>query len=214
MFSCQGDYGKRIQSLNINSITEDRNVSEDVVRMDLSGDSKNYSSWMVLPHQGTFISTSCSYSSEVRLYWTDWSRVGPFEQCLSYCSRIAQCVLSCVRFFAIPGTVARQAPPSMGFPRQEYWGGLPFSSPGDLTNPGTEPESPESPALAGGFFTVEPLGKPKLAQVIAVLSYLWCFWRIFSGWNITEENQTIFWLTPGSQCFRMSLGANGCPSLF
>ena len=139
MFSCQGDYGKRIQSLNINSITEDRNVSEDVVRMDLSGDSKNYSSWMVLPHQGTFISTSCSYSSEVGLYWTDWSRVGPFEQCLSYCSRIAQCVLSCVRFFAIPGTVARQAPPSMGFPRQEYWGGLPFSSPGDLPDLGIEP---------------------------------------------------------------------------
>ena len=68
-----------------------------------------------------------------------------------------------------------EAPLSMGFPRREYWGGLPFSSPGDLTNPGTEPESPESPALAGGFFTVEPLGKPKLAQVIAVLSYLWCF---------------------------------------
>lgn len=66
MFSCQGDYGKRIQSLNINSITEDRNVSEGVVPMDLFGDSKNYSSLMVLPHEGNFISTSCSYSSEVK----------------------------------------------------------------------------------------------------------------------------------------------------
>ena len=66
MFSCLCDYGKRIQSLNINSITEDRNVSEGVVPMDLFRDSKNYSSLMVLPHEGTFISTSCSYSSDVK----------------------------------------------------------------------------------------------------------------------------------------------------
>ena len=42
---------------------------------------------------------------------------------------------------AIPGTVASQAPPSLGFSRQEYWNGLPFTSPGDLPNPGTEPRS-------------------------------------------------------------------------
>ena len=42
----------------------------------------------------------------------------------------------------IPWTVAWQAPLSMGFPRQEYWSGLPFPSPGDLPNPGTEPGSP------------------------------------------------------------------------
>ena len=53
-------------------------------------------------------------------------------------------------------TVARQAPLSMEFSRQEYWSGLTFSSPGDLPDPGTEPMSPASPALAGGFFTVEP----------------------------------------------------------
>ena len=46
-----------------------------------------------------------------------------------------------------------QAPLSMGFPRQEYWSGLPFPSPGDLPNPGMEPASP---ALAGRFFTTEP----------------------------------------------------------
>ena len=40
-----------------------------------------------------------------------------------------------------------------GFSRQEYWNGLPCPPPGDLPNPGTEPESPASPALAGGFFT-------------------------------------------------------------
>ena len=42
----------------------------------------------------------------------------------------------------IPGTVAHQAPLSMGFSRQEYWSGLPFPSPGDLPHPGIKPESP------------------------------------------------------------------------
>ena len=45
------------------------------------------------------------------------------------------------------------APLSMGFSRQEYWSGLPFPSPGDLPNPGIEPASLTSPALAGGFFS-------------------------------------------------------------
>ena len=58
---------------------------------------------------------------------------------------------------ATPWTVAYQAPLFMGFSRQEYWSGLPFSSPGDL--PGSEIEPP-SPALAGGFFTTKPPGKP------------------------------------------------------
>ena len=62
-----------------------------------------------------------------------------------------------------PRTVASQAPLSMEFclSRQEYWSWLPFSSLGDLPNPRTEPWSPVSPALAGGFFTAEPLGKPR-----------------------------------------------------
>ena len=54
-------------------------------------------------------------------------------------------------------TVARQASLSMGFPRQEYWSGLPFPSPGDLPDPGIKSMSP---ALAGRFFTTEPPGKP------------------------------------------------------
>ena len=56
-----------------------------------------------------------------------------------------------------PWTVARQAPLSMGFSRKEYWSGLPLPSPRDLPDPGIEPKSP---ALADGFFTTEPLGKP------------------------------------------------------
>ena len=42
------------------------------------------------------------------------------------------------------------------FFRQEYCSGLPFPTPGDLPNPGTEPASPVYPALADGFFTIEP----------------------------------------------------------
>ena len=64
------------------------------------------------------------------------------------------CVLSRfsrVRLFVIPWTVARQAPLSMGFSRQEYWSGLPFPPPGDLPNLEIEPVSLASPALAGGF---------------------------------------------------------------
>ena len=59
--------------------------------------------------------------------------------------------------FATPWTLACQAPLLMGFPRQKYWSGLAFPSPGDLPDPGTEPESP---ALAGRFFTTESSGKP------------------------------------------------------
>ena len=65
--------------------------------------------------------------------------------------------LSCVRLFTIAWTVAHQAPLSMGLFRQECWSGLPFPPPGDLPKSGTEPASP---ALAGGFFTTEPAGKP------------------------------------------------------
>ena len=71
-------------------------------------------------------------------------------------------MLSHVLLFAIPRTVAHQAPLSMGFPRQEYWSGLPFPPPGDLPHPGIKPVSP---ALAGGFFTAEPPRNPQVSQV-------------------------------------------------
>ena len=58
-----------------------------------------------------------------------------------------------VQFFATPRTVAHQDPVSMGFPRQEYWSGLPFLSPGDLPDPGTELMSLMSALQAGRFFT-------------------------------------------------------------
>ena len=61
--------------------------------------------------------------------------------------------LSRVRLFVTPWTVAHQAPLSMGFSRQEYWGGLPLPPPGDLPDPGIESAPLASPALAEGFFT-------------------------------------------------------------
>ena len=76
-------------------------------------------------------------------------------------SRERKIALSHVQLFCDPpSTVAHQATLFMGFSRQEYWSGFPFPSPGDLSNPGTEPTSPVSPALAGGFFTAELPGRP------------------------------------------------------
>ena len=65
--------------------------------------------------------------------------------------------LSRVQLFATPWTVACQAPPSLGFSRQEYWSGLLFPSPGDLPNPGM---NPGSPALQADSLSSEPPGKP------------------------------------------------------
>ena len=59
--------------------------------------------------------------------------------------------------FATPQTAVYQAPLFMGFPRQEYWSGLPFPPPGNLPDPGIEPASP---AITGGFFTTESPCKP------------------------------------------------------
>ena len=72
-----------------------------------------------------------------------------------------------------PWTVAHQAPLSMRFSRQEYWSGLPFLSPGDLTNPGMEPTSR---ALAGRFFTTEPPGKPFAVFTPGIFSSPGSFW--------------------------------------
>ena len=90
--------------------------------------------------------------------------------------------LSRVRLFATPWTVARQAPLSMGFSRQEYWSGLPFRSPGDLSDPGIEPGSPR---IGGRLFeyvysnTVNHL-KPTFCFFVSNLheSAMLSFWGI------------------------------------
>ena len=68
-------------------------------------------------------------------------------------------LLSHVRLFATLWTVVHQAPLSMEFSRQEYWGALPFPTPGDRPDLGIQPVSLVSPALAGGFFTTMLPGK-------------------------------------------------------
>ena len=86
--------------------------------------------------------------------------------------------LSHVPLFVTPWTVAYQAPPSMGFPRQEYWSGLPFPSPGDLPDPGMEPGSP---TLWADTLPSEPPGKPtaRSGEMQSQMRYsdtggLWC----------------------------------------
>ena len=79
--------------------------------------------------------------------------------CVSGCMHVQ--LLSHVQLYKSHGLyVAPRAPLSMGFPRQEYRSGLPFPTPGDLPHPGIEPVPMASPALAGGFFTTKPPGKP------------------------------------------------------
>ena len=95
----------------------------------------------------------CSFFS-INFYWS----VIASQCCVSFCG----CTLgrfSHVQFFETLWTVACQAPLSVGFSRYEYYSGLPCASPGDLPNPGLEPRSPMSPALAGGFVIPSATGE-------------------------------------------------------
>ena len=65
--------------------------------------------------------------------------------------------------FSTPQAVAHQAPLFMGFPRQEYWNGLPFPSLGDPPDPGIKPTFPTT---AGGFFTTEPPGSHEIKRCL------------------------------------------------
>ena len=94
-----------------------------------------------------------------------FSQVEDMSTCVCVCVCVCVYVFShqvLSNSFVTPWTVAHQASLSMGFPRQEYWSGLPFPSPGKLSNPGTEHASPASPELAAGFFSTEPPGKPHI----------------------------------------------------
>ena len=71
-------------------------------------------------------------------------------------------VVSVVSDFVTLWPISLQAPLSMGFPRQECWGGLPCPPPGDLANPEVEPRSLAAPALGGGFFTTSATGNVHL----------------------------------------------------
>ena len=73
------------------------------------------------------------------------------------CAKVHVFMLSCVRLFVTPWTVAHQAPLSMGFSKQEYWSGLPCPSPRNLPDPGIKATSPVSPALQADFLPGKPM---------------------------------------------------------
>ena len=107
-------------------------------------------------------------------------------------------LLSLVHLFAIPWTVAHQSPPSIGFSRQEYWSGSPFSSPGDLSDLGIEPRFL---SLRADSLSSDPPGKPKNTGRGSLCLLQWIFRtqdsnqghlhfrRIFTNWPIREEMQ-------------------------
>ena len=103
-------------------------------------------------HRGTGLSqcSQCQPLGKGLIFLTKKTKQHQFKQ------RLCVCLFSCVGLF---GTVAHQAPLSMGFPKQESWSGQPFPSPGDLPHPGFKAAST---ALAGRFFfflATEPPGK-------------------------------------------------------
>ena len=94
------------------------------------------------PHTLYLVSTNLT-SFSMSFLVCFWGIFDPLNFVNSCCTTWSEVKLfSCVWLFATPWTVAYQAPPSLGFSRQEYWSGLPFPFPGDLPNPVIEPGSP------------------------------------------------------------------------
>ena len=94
--------------------------------------------------------------------------------------------------FATPWTVARQAPLSMEFPRQENWSRLPFPSPGDLPNPGVKPKSP---ALQVNSLLSDPPGKPTFTIVGSLYLLQGFFPAQELNWGLLHCTQILYQLT-------------------
>ena len=110
--------------------------------------------------------------------------------------------------FVVSWTIALQAPLSMGFPRQEYWSGLPFPSPGDPPDPGMEPMSR---ALAGRFFTTEPLGKPNNVNNTDVKLAFVAIFECTIQWYWLHAQWCANIITDYSQNFSSPWAENPCP---
>ena len=108
-------------------------------------------------------------------------------QLLSMC--VLNCI-SCVQLFATLWMVARQAPLSMGFSRQEFWNRLPCPTPGDLPDSGIEPASLTSPELTGEFFPT--------SATWTLITYQDSV-RYFDPWYV------VGWPKSSSKCFHMML---------
>ena len=126
--------------------------------------------------------------------------------------------LRCVRLFATPWTIAYQAPPSMGFSRQEYWSGLPFPSPRDLPNPGIEPRSLLSRQT---LYCLSHQGNPDYISSKFCLKTEWFVFFFFSSPSLSihilsyviKSNQLVcfqFCLKISSARFSRSLGNIFC----
>ena len=101
-----------------------------------------------------------------------------------------------VRLCVTPLTAAHQAPPPLGFSRQEYWSGLPFPSLGDLPHPETEPASLASPALAGRFFTVRATREaPRIRSKDQI--FILCY-TTGSEKAMAPHSSTLAWRIPGA----------------
>ena len=114
-------------------------------------------------------------------------------------------MLSSVQLFATPWTIARRVPPSMEFSRQEYWSRLPFPPPADLPDPGIEPASPLSPALAGRLFITEPPGKHteyRIAQLYRAVSESQWVWMELGKYWLTRKTTPKRW--PWTQVLQQS----------
>ena len=107
---------------------------------------------------GLLIASSFSHSLWVSVKSMFIVSAFPLDQYIRHSGERESVSHSVVSDSAIPWSVALQAPLSMEFSRQGYWGGLPFPSPGDLPNPGVESGSP---ALQADSLPSEPPGKPK-----------------------------------------------------
>ena len=94
------------------------------------------------------------------LYTTYWVVINGYHKYLLCMHEVHACVLSHVGLFETLWTVACQAPLSMGFFRQAYWSGLPFTPPGDLPDPWMEPTFPVSSELQGRLFICWAIRKP------------------------------------------------------
>ena len=116
--------------------------------------------------------------------------------------------LSHVWLFVTSWTAAQEAPLSMEFSRQEHWSGLPFTTPGDLPNPGIQPTTSASPVLAGGFFTTEPQTTREAPKMWGIYTMEYCSvlkwtetlpfattWVLCSKWNKPDRDRQILYGT-------------------
>ena len=100
-------------------------------------------------------------------------------------------VFSLVWLFVTSWTIARQSPLSLRLSQQDYWSGLPFPLPGDLPNPRIKTAFLASPALAAGFFTAEPPGKPSYPEACHVKPCKITYGRV---WKITQRILAWSWM--------------------